>query len=70
MILTVGLFTLLLFILSIIFFSKPTRKYFEQRAVYDKVLPIPKTGYVPFFGHLAALGGQVSKRGQSVQRMR
>ncbi|CAF2948488.1 unnamed protein product, partial [Rotaria sp. Silwood2] len=62
---TICLITILIIISSILYLYKPIRKLIQQKTIYSSCFKIPKSDYVPLFGHLFSLAGQVSKRAAS-----
>ena len=60
---TVYLITFLFIVCSILCLCKPLRTLIEQKSIYPKCFKVPRTGFTPFFGHLLALNGRISKRG-------
>ncbi|CAF3826441.1 unnamed protein product [Rotaria sp. Silwood1] len=62
---TICLIMILIIISSILYLYKPICKLIEQKTIYSSCFKIPKCDYIPVFGHMFTLAGQVSKRGTS-----
>ena len=60
---TVYLLTFLFIVSAILCLCKPLRLLIEQKSIYPLCFKVPKIGFTPFFGHLFALNGRISKRG-------
>ena len=61
---TIYLLSILIIIFSIIYLYKPINKFIKQKSIYSLCFKIPQKGYIPIFGHMFSLSGQVSKRGK------
>ncbi|CAF4777750.1 unnamed protein product [Rotaria sp. Silwood1] len=59
---TICLIMILIIISSILYLYKPICKLIEQKTIYSSCFKIPKCDYIPVFGHMFTLAGQVSKR--------
>ncbi|CAF1200926.1 unnamed protein product [Rotaria sordida] len=56
------LIIILIIISSIVYLYKPIRKLIQQKTIYSSCFKTPKSDYIPIFGHLFSLAGQISKR--------
>ncbi|CAF1330310.1 unnamed protein product [Rotaria sordida] len=59
------LIIILIIISSIVYLYKPIRKLIQQKTIYSSCFKTPKSDYIPIFGHLFSLAGQISKRDNS-----
>ncbi|CAF1472592.1 unnamed protein product [Rotaria sordida] len=62
---TIYLIIILIIISSIVYLYKPIRKLIQQKTIYSSCFKTPKSDYIPIFGHLFSLAGQISKRDNS-----
>ncbi|CAF1513677.1 unnamed protein product, partial [Rotaria sp. Silwood1] len=43
---------------------KPIHELIQQKIIYSSCFKTPKSDYIPIFGHMFSLAGQISKRGK------